>query len=229
MCDRTVEGTDIETLRAVPGEDGEDRTVSGQDFGWRNVSGINGGVALLGTTPTFTEITNTGTTSYTSPVGCVYIEVYLIARGGTADGGTVSVGRTSGSGAGCGGVCVGFYAAGTYAMDINDASSFGTMTAAVGGFGVSAVSLGITYVGGANGATTNSVYSIGYSPAIPPGNTGGNGGGSFVAGLIGRGLNSTTSGPGVSGRMGSGGGGGSNNNPNGGSGLAERLRVIEYY
>jgi hypothetical protein len=231
MCVRTVEGEDG-FMRNISGIDVNVlRTISGEDLGeCRNISGINAGgtpQALLGTKPTITEITGADT-SYTTPPGCLYVEVYVIGIAGDGGQGTTTTNREQGGGGGGGGVSVGFYPAGTYTVD-NSPRAFDILSTTAGAAGQRPVTAGVTYSGGLSGTAVNSVYPIGVIAATPPGQLGGNGGGSFVAGQIGLGWQSDTLlHDGEPGFMGCGGGGGTNDG-NGGPGSQGLIRIIEYY
>jgi hypothetical protein len=239
MCDRTVEGTDIETLRTVPGEDGEYRTVSAQDFGWRNVTGINGGGApFLGTEPSRQNFTVSGT--YTPTAGCIYFQVYLIGAGGGGAGGFQSQARGSGGGGGGGACAVGFFHPATYTFVLgtggekgillNDGSpgtdsTFGNLTAGGGGGGLCPLLTSTTYAVAAPGVALNSVLPIGNIQAICGGNLGANSGANMFQGKCGRGGETNTLITALSGEQ----GGGGCHDGSGGAGRNGHLIIIEYF
>jgi len=233
MCDdRTVDGsTFVRSIRSVAHGTETLRTVDGSDFVCRNVSGAKPPppiVGLLGTLPTVTELTTSGT--YTTPPGCFYIEVYVVGTGGTGGAGVGSTtSKSQGGGGGGGGVSVGYFLAGTYTVNTTT-GTFHTMVSTAGGVGETITNTTTTYSGGIGGGATNSLYHIGIIPATPPGVVGGNGGGNFFSGINGVGTHSDNiSQSGASGFIGAGGGGGSRSGTPGGVGGVCTVRIFEYY
>lgn len=245
MCIRTVDG-EAGSIRTVDGEDGSYRTVDGEDYNIRNVSGINssGGTSLLGTTPTSTSITTVGTGTYTSPPGCIYIQVHLVGPGGGGAGGIATAGRRSGGGGGAGGCSINYYLAGSYSYSIAAAGTggstsangntsvgstfFDTKTVTAGAGGVWANGAGSFY-GGAGGTYNDSIFPMGLSPATSPGAVGANGGSNFITSFVGRGVySSTIDGFGAGGSRGAGGGGGLGLQ-SGGTGSTSYILIYEYY
>lgn len=236
MCDRTVEGEDIESIRTVPGEGGSIRTIDGEDF-------APGG--LKGTKPTFTQLTF-GSGSYTTPVGCLYIDVYLTGAGGGAAGGNSGSTRRNGGGGGGGGSAFGMFGPGTYTYDLKagglggaagangfvsaGVSSFDGMQCTSGGLGLNASVAGISYQAASAGTATNSLLPMGLITAQAPGLFGANGGGSIYMAFIGKAVTSSPSVNGADGTLGGGGGaGGHNITGTGGDGSAGDILIIEYY
>lgn len=251
MCVRTVEGEPVETLRTVGGEDGDYRTVSGEDFGFRNISGIISSGApqvLLGTEPTFVEFTTPASGTYTTPVGCLYIEVYAVGPGGGGAGGVTASARRCGGGGGAGGCAFGIFAAGSYTYTVatggaggattdlpgSDGSGptiFGTMEAGEGAGGICALTSSATqYMAASSGSTTNALLTIGGVSAEPPGKQGSRGGANLFTGYTGSGGQWTSSAiDGGVGERGGGGGGGCNTLASGGNGGNGCITIIEYY
>jgi hypothetical protein len=249
MCYRTVEGNEEDTRRTVDGEDFIDRSVSGLDAGARNVSGVvSSGIVLLGTQPTFVELTTPSSGSYTTPNGCVYIEVYATGPGGGGAGGGSNAGRRSGGGGGAGACAFGMFAAGTYTYTVASGGAggattdlpgsagsgptiFGTMQAGSGAGGVAPLTAdAVGYTAAASGITTNSLFSIGIIAADPPGFQGSNGGGNLFKALSGSGGFSLSAAVnGQIGLTGGGGGGGHQTASSGGTGGNGCITIIEYY
>ncbi len=240
MCVRTVEGEPVETLRTVDGEDGDYRTVYGEGFLARNISGLGSAtpITLLGTLPTFRELNLGAISPYTSPPGCVYIQVYAV--GGSGDGKEKgSLAARHGSGGGAGGVAMNFLKSGTYAFSFN--GGFGTFNSGAnqirgrnGSSGSVPTSSTTSYRGGDPGTTENSVHTFGYKSARSPGELSADGGGSFVFGVNGQGYfapANTDINSGIGSAKGGGGGGATmNTSPgSGGSGATAYMLIIEYY
>jgi len=251
MCVRTVEGEPVETLRTVDGEDGDYRTVSGEDFGFRNISGINASGSaqvLLGTQPTYVEFATPGSGTYTSPAGCVYIEVYAVGPGGGGAGGVTTLSRRSGGGGGAGGCAFGIFAAGSYSYTVATGGAggattnlpgstgsgptiFDTMEAGSGEGGICALSTdAVGYTAASSGAITNALLTIGRASAEPPGFHSSRGGANLFNGFTGSGgYDAAAAVNGGSGQRGGGGGGGNNSAAAGGVGGNGCITIIEYY
>ncbi len=241
MCEKTVEGSDV-GIRTVPNtDDVGERTVPGTDtFNNRNISGepdIAPPIVLLGTTPTFTEI-SFGATSYTSPPGCIYIQVYVIGYSG--DGtpkGTLAA--RHGAGGGGGGVAMNFFKSGTYECRTNSVNPYfgptgNRLQVLSATDGVKADNSTTTYRGGDPGTSVNSVHTFGCKSARSPGDLGGDGGANFVHGLNGRGYFAPTNtdiNDGLDGIRTGGGGGATMNTASSsrGTGTNGNILVIEYY
>jgi hypothetical protein len=236
MSCRTVPGTDqlYQYNRTVPGTPFSERSVDGRYIGF--------GIGLLGTTPTFTEITAIPAGLYTTPAGCVYIEVYAVGGGGGGASGDVSSTRRNGGGGGAGGVAVGFFPAGTYAYQTGNPGSGGAIGSAgfpgatttfdilTGGGGDGGVkwSAGVTLAAAA-GVATNSLFPLGCASATPPGLLGGNGGANYIKGYSGRGsVSNAVDIIGTTGATGGGGSGGCGTEA-GASGGRGHILIIEYY
>jgi hypothetical protein len=237
MCIRTVDGV-IGSIRTVDGVDGSYRTVDGEGYNIRNVTGIGGGTpaVLLGTKPT--RRTFSVSTTYTSTIGCVYFQAYLIGGNGGGAGGFADATRGMGGG-GAGGACaVGFFLAGTYSLVIGAGgaggaagldgsdggdSTFSTLTAGGGKGGKCCLLAATTYPAAVSGVALNSVLPIATIPPMCGGNMGANGGCNMFRGTNGLGYESNT----VS-QNGSSGGGGCRA-ASGGAGDNGSLYVIEYF
>ena len=243
MCIRTVEG-DPGTLRTVQGTAGNERTIDGETSFIRNISGIGGGTSLLGTKPTYTEISATGSSTYITPAGCVYIDVYLIGGAGGASSGSTGTNRRNGGSGGAGGIAFGYFAAGTYAYDIkaggaggsggngtasSGSSTFGNLSVTGGGGGLRAAATSTTYAPASSGVATNSVLPFGVFTAQAPGNIGTNGGANTFKGWAGVGEVRNASENGNVGFTGGGGSGGCETGGVGGAGGDGYLLIIEYY
>ncbi len=242
MCEKTVGGVDL-GIRTIGGTDAVgERTVPGTDtFNDRNVSGVQDGalpIVLLGTTPTFTELTPGSISPYIAPAGCVYIQVYAV--GGAGDGKEKgSLAARHGSGGGAGGVSMNFLKSGTYPFSFNGFQ--GTFNSGAnrirglnGSSGSVPTSTTTTYRGGAPGTTENSVHTFGYKSARSPGELSADGGASFVFGVNGQGYfayANTDINAGIGGQKTAGGGGATmNTSPgSGGSGANPYILIIEYY
>jgi hypothetical protein len=246
MCDvRTVEGI-LGEIRSISGEEGISRTINGEDAFSRNISGLGGGVTLLGTKPTYTQRFG-GSGTYTTPVGCVYIDVYVVGAGGGGAGGTSTTGNRHGGGGGAGSVALGTFVAGTYAYDIKvggtggapavsgnisaGVTSFSNVTVSSGGAGLFAEFIGSDlYAAAAPGVTNNSRLPLGNSQAHPPSRLGSRGGGSLLLGRPGGGpFSISASENGLVGDRGGGGGGGANIAGSGANGASGYILIIEYY
>lgn len=242
MCIRTVDGEDIveSSLRTI---DGEYSTT------YRNISGLTQSVPeLLNLTPTITYLTGPASGTYTTPTGCVYIEVYVTgAGGGGAGGNTSSVDVKYGGGGGGGDVSYGIFQAGSYSYELHSGATGGAFSGngssaaqfstfdilkASGGSGGSEGSLTVNSgVGKWNGDTSqkNSLIEFGYQKGLPAGFHPSNGGYNLFNGGFGRAVRTDVNNDGDPGVKDGGGGGGGALGAGGSDGAPSSLLVIEYY
>lgn len=235
MCIRTVEGEDIveSSLRTIDGE---------YSSTYRNISGIvSSSIVLLGTIPTMTVIDTSGSGTYTSPLGCVYFEVYILAgSGGGGGGGAGTDDRYGGGGAG-GNLAFGIFLPGTYSYSIGTggtgavagadgtngvSSTFGLITAGFGPGGDFCNNPSASNFPPAVNSSTNSLIDFGNCRAGVDGPGAAWGGMNMFMGGGGREVSSSSNLTGEDGFFG-GGAGGINNT--GGNGATGRMLIIEYY
>jgi hypothetical protein len=237
MCIRTVEGNDIvvQSLDTVSGE---------YDDSGRYVSHKQTDIVLAGTTPTITEIDGPASGTYTTPPGCIYIDVYVVGAGGGGAGGNGAVASERyGGGGGPGDVAYGIYPAGSYSYALHAGGSAGAAgvngttaaqfstfdtTKASGGNGGEIYSLSITGAGLWNQSRNFTLIEYGYNRALPAGTSPSQGGYQLFNGQGGRPTRSTGNNAGGKGILGGGGAGGCRAAA-GGAGANSYLLIIEYY
>jgi len=242
MCIRTVDGEDIEesSLRTIDGE---------YSSTYRNISGLTQvAPELLNLTPTTTYLTGPASGTYTTPTGCVYIEVYVTgAGGGGAGGNTSSAGAKYGGGGGGGDVSYGTFQAGSYSYELHSGAAGGAFS----GNGSSAAqysTFGILKASGGSGgdeggliidsgaakwnpdpSVKNSLIEFGYQRGLPSGFHPSNGGYNLFNGGFGRSMRTDVNNDGDVGVKDGGGGGGGALGAGGSAGAPSSLLVIEYY
>jgi hypothetical protein len=236
MCIRTVEGNDIvvQSLDTVSGE---------YDDSGRYVSHKQTDIVLAGTTPTITEIDGPASGTYTTPPGCIYIDVYVVGAGGGGAGGGAVASERYGGGGGGGDVAYGIYPAGSYSYALHAggaagaagvggtaAAQFSTFdtTKASGGNGGEVFSTVSTGTGLWNGARAFTLIKYGYNRSLPAGTSPSHGGYQLFNGQGGRPNRSTGNSTGRIGILGGGGSGGCRTAA-GGAGSDSYLLIIEYY
>jgi hypothetical protein len=244
MCIRTVKGTyiDPESFRTVPGD---------IELSARTISGLGGGVSLAGTLPTVTEILGPASGTYTTPAGCVYIDVYVTGAGGGGSGGnSASVARRYGNGGGSGDVSFGVFQPGSYSYALHSGgaggaggstssspgvtaaqfSTFSTLKAS-GGSGAAAPATALNTAAGkwnTDLSQKNTLLNFGYNAGIVGGNSPAVGGQSLFNARFGKAARDTVDNGGEAGIYGGGGGGGARAG-DGGAGGSSVLLIIEYY
>jgi hypothetical protein len=242
MCIRTVEGEDIveSSLRTIDGE---------YSLAYRNISGLTQvAPELLNLNPTTTYLTGPASDTYTTPTGCVYIEVYVTGAGGGGAGGNTSTADVKyGAGGGGGDVSYGIFQAGSYSYELHSGaaggafsgngssaaqySTFGILKAS-GGDGGSEANLTVNSGTGKwsnDTSVKNSLIEFGYQRSLPAGFHPSNGGYNLFNGGFGRSIRTDTDNDGDEGVKDGGGGGGGVLGAGGSAGAPSSLLVIEYY
>lgn len=237
MCIRTVEGNDIvvQSLDTVSGEY--------NDSG-RYVSHKQTNIVLAGTTPTMTEIDGPASGTYTTPSGCVYIDVYVVGAGGGGAGGSAASADVRYGGGGAGGdVAFGIFPAGSYAYALfaggaaGGAGASGTAAAQFSTFNVTTKASGgnggSLAFGGSETSTgpwgnSVSLLPFGRQRGMPAGNSPAHGGYNMFNGQGGIPTRNTVNDAGDKGALGGGGAGGTRAAA-GAAGANSYLLIIEYY
>lgn len=206
-----------------------------------------GPVFSLPTVPTYVQFSSG--TSYSSPVGCVLIQVFCTGAGGGGGGSSGGNGNHGGGGGG-GETSVSYFAPGTYSMTFGvggsgglgvgglnggngTATTFGSLTATFG-LGGEGGAANPTFGGTGGGTVGGGIYKITGDSGQPPGTQNGGNGGRCYAGRGGKSgfyTGAATTAPPLNGQVGGGGGGaaGATGTLNGGSGGNGFIQILEFY